>query len=77
LPPGWSSAYDAADLLRVRRGQLRPWQVRPYATWRLALPFGSSQIGGVAYDASSGRIFVSQQYANGPDPVIDVFKVSS
>ena len=73
VPEVW--AYDAAALLRVRRGRLKPWQVRPYATWRLALPFGSSQIGGAAYDPASGRIYVSQQYGDGPAPVIHVFKV--
>jgi hypothetical protein len=69
-------AYDAKDLLAVRRGRRRPWQVRPYATWTLRLPFGSGQIGGAAYDPRRGLIYVSQQYGNGTDPVIHVFKVT-
>ena len=68
-------AYDAARLVAVRKGRRRPWQVKPYATWRLRLPFGSSRIGGAAYDPKGGRIYVSQQYGNGTDPVIHVFKV--
>jgi hypothetical protein len=68
-------AYDAKDLLAVRRGRRRPWQVRPYATWTLRLPFGSGQIGGAAYDPTRGLIYVSQQYGNGTDPVIHVFKI--
>jgi hypothetical protein len=68
-------AYDAAQLAAVRAGRRRPWQVRPYATWRLKLPFGSPQIGGAAYDPARGLIYLSQQYVDGPAPVIDVFKV--
>jgi hypothetical protein len=67
-------AYDANDLLAVKKGQKRPWSVRPYATWALKLPFPSAQIGGAAYDASTGTIYVSQQFGNGSDPVIVAFK---
>jgi hypothetical protein len=69
-------AYDAAQFAAVHRGARRPWQVKPYATWQLRLPFGSGQIGGAAYDASSGTIYVSQQFGNGTDPVIHAFKVA-
>jgi hypothetical protein len=68
-------AYDAAALASVRAGRKRPWQVRPYATWRLSLPFNSPRIGGAAYDAAHRLIYLSQQYADGAAPVIDVFKV--
>jgi hypothetical protein len=68
-------AYDAKSLLAVRRHRRKPWQVKPYATWRLRLPFDSGRIGGAAYDSRRQRIFVSQQYGNGTDPVIHVFKL--
>ena len=68
-------AYDAASLLAVRKGRKRPWQVKPYRAWRLRLPFGSGQIGGAAYDAAAGLIYVSQQYGDGTQPLIHVFKV--
>jgi hypothetical protein len=68
-------AYDARDLLAVRRGRRRPWRARPYATWRLRLPFSSPQVGGAAYDPAGGRIFISQQYADGTAPVIHVLAV--
>jgi hypothetical protein len=68
-------AYDAARFVGVRNGHRQPWQVRPYATWRIRLPFGSSRIGGAAYDPKAGRIYVSQQYGEGTDPVIHVFRV--
>jgi hypothetical protein len=73
VPEVW--AYDAGDLLAVRRGRRRPWQVRPYATWALHLPFGSGRIGGAAYDPRAGSIYVSQQYGNGTDPVVHLFEV--
>ena len=63
-------AYDARSLEKVRRHRKRPWQVRPYATWRLHLPFDSGQIGGAAYDPARQRIYVSQQYGNGMVPVV-------
>jgi hypothetical protein len=76
-------AYDAAQLRAVRRGRRRPWQVKPYAAWRLRLPFGSGQIGGAAYDPARRLIYVSQQYgdpplrgAGGSEPIIHVFRVS-
>ena len=68
-------AYDATALASVRAGRKRPWQVRPYATWRLSLPFQSPRIGGAAYDAAHGLVYVSQQYADGAAPVIEVFRV--
>ena len=68
-------AYDARRLVAVRKGRKRPWQVKPYATWRLHLPFGSGRIGGAAYDSAGGRIYLSQQYGNGTDPVMHVFKI--
>ena len=49
--------------------------MKPYATWKLRLPFGSSQIGGASYDPKSGLIYVSQQYGDGTEPVIHALKV--
>jgi hypothetical protein len=66
-------AYDVNNLLSVREGHLRPWAIRPYATWRLDLPFGSPTIGGATYDPTSGRIYVSQQFGDGTNPVIHAF----
>jgi hypothetical protein len=69
------SAYDARALAAVKSGRKKPWEIRPYATWSLRLPFGSDVIGGAAYDPANNLIYVSQQYGNGADPVIHVFKV--
>jgi hypothetical protein len=42
VPEVW--AYDARDLAAPRQGHLRPWQVKPYATWRLNLLYGSGPV---------------------------------
>jgi hypothetical protein len=70
-------AYDVHDLIAVKRGQLQPWQVRPYDTWQFDLPYfeGGKHIGGVAYDAASGRLYVSQQYGNGGYPVVHAYQI--
>ena len=70
-------AYDANDLLAVKQGQKQPWEVKPYATWTLPLPFTSPRIGGAAYDPATGKIYVSQQFGNGTDPVMHVFTVKT
>jgi len=69
-------AYDAHDLVAVKMGTKQPWDVVPYAVWTLELPYAPGKghhIGGVAYDPASGRIFVSQQFADGDLPIVHVF----
>ena len=68
-------AYDAADLAEVYAGNAEPESVRPYDVWELDLPYSPStmQIGGASYDPTTGRIFVSQAFADGENPVIHVF----
>jgi hypothetical protein len=71
-------AYRAADLARVAAGQLQFWQVVPYATWELPLPFGpdgQDAVGGAAYDPATQRIFVCQYNAVGASPIIHVYRV--
>ncbi len=70
-------AYDMNELLRVKKKAIKPWSVRPYKVWKFNLPFSSEvkSLGGVAYDAKEGRIFVSQKFGNDSYPVIHVFRV--
>ena len=70
-------AYNADDLVKVKTGQLQPWQVLPYAVWHLNLPFGSTEVGGVAYDSATQRLFVTQRFGDGEKSVIHVYKVNS
>jgi PKD repeat protein len=74
-------AYNANDFAAVAQGKLQPGQVQPYDVWNLNLPVPSTQVGGVAFDPSTGRIYVSlvdadnqQAYTN--LPLIEVFQVS-
>jgi hypothetical protein len=71
-------AYRAHDLARVAAGQAQPWELVPYATWSLPLPFGptgNQQIAGAAYDPATQRIFISQYSAADSRPVIHVYHV--
>jgi hypothetical protein len=71
-------AYDLLDLAAVRAGRKQPWDVRPYAVWALTLPFGSSNahLKGATYDRSTGRIFVTQAFGDGPQPLVHVFRIN-
>lgn len=70
-------AYDAQELGDVVSGQRQPWTVKPYAVWPLTLPFGvpNANIGGVAYDPVTGRIFLSEAHGDGDNPIIHVLSV--
>jgi hypothetical protein len=71
-------AYDANELAAVRAGRISPWDVKPYDTWPLTLPFstsGSAVLNGAAYDAASGRIFVSQAFGDGELPIVHVLAI--
>ena len=70
--------YDALDLAAVKGGHKRPWQIKPYAVWKLELPYPArtTRLNGAAYDAATGRIFLVQGYADGDKPVIHVFTVN-
>ena len=71
-------AYDAAELAYVHEGNREPESVEPYDVWELTLPYSPQQteIGGATYDAATGRIFVSQAFADGDHPVIHVFTLN-
>jgi hypothetical protein len=69
-------AYNANDLAAVRAGQKQPWDVKPYATWRLPAAFKGSRVSGVATDPATGRIFIAENYGDGAKPRIHVFSIS-
>ncbi|MFO7303787.1 MAG: hypothetical protein DIU54_015385, partial [Acidobacteriota bacterium] len=60
VPYVW--AYRASDLADVKAGRKQPWDVTPYATFRLPSQIRSAHIGGAAYDPATGRIFVLEVY---------------
>jgi hypothetical protein len=76
---GFVWAYDANDLVRVKQGHRKPWDLKPYATWTLDAPFMSharSAILGATYDPATQRVFVSLGFADGTAPVVAVYKLS-
>ena len=66
-------------LLPAKKRAKNPWSVRPYKVWKFNLPFSSDvkSLGGVAYDAKQGRIFISQKFGDGSYPVIHVYEVAT
>ncbi len=72
-------AYDALDLLTVKSGQKKPWEILPYATWFLSVPYdsGMNVINGAAYDPATKRIYVSQKGADEERPVIHVYQLNA
>jgi beta-glucanase (GH16 family) len=72
-------AYDANDLVAVKQGRKQPWEVLPYTTWTFDLPFESANRGimGAAYDAATGRIFLTGQYGDSDGyPLVHVLSVA-
>lgn len=57
-------AYDLLDFVKVKQGLLKPWQLMPYASWRVDLPFtcapDSAKAYGMTGDPATGRIYVAQ-----------------
>lgn len=69
-------AYNAHDLAAVKQGKKQPWDVVPYATWTFDLPTaGGTAILGATRDPATGRIFISQNFADGALPLIHVLAV--
>jgi hypothetical protein len=69
-------AYDALDLQAVKDGLMEPWEVQPYALWRLEEmdSNGSATLAGAAYDPASGRVYLTEAY--GEEPVVHVYELS-
>jgi hypothetical protein len=68
-------AYNAHDLAHVRAGRRRPWDLKPYATFRMPV-LTRAAVGGAAVDPSTGRIYVTELRGDGDKPRIHIFEVS-
>jgi hypothetical protein len=69
-------AYDANDLLRVKNGQLRPHEVRPYTVWSFDTPFQviGRDVNGAAYDPTTRLLYVSLGEQDAPRPLVHVWR---
>jgi hypothetical protein len=56
--------WDVADLAAVRNGDMEPWELRPYAYGEFPVPFATHELGGGAYDAASGLLYLTLQRAD-------------
>jgi hypothetical protein len=70
-------AYDALDLLQVKQGAKRPWEVQPYATWRLTEmnSDGTATVAGAAYDQTTRRLYVTTDF--GDYPRVHVYEIAA
>jgi hypothetical protein len=77
------TAFDANDLLAVKRGTKQPYQVQPYAFWTLPGPssscatFSGYTDGGycLAYDHATRRIYAVLD--QGEQPGVHVWQVAA
>jgi hypothetical protein len=70
-------AYDVDDLIAVRQGHKKPWEVLPYSGWAFKV-FGDGDGGasvGVAWDPTTRLAYLLVTYTNGPAPLVHVFSV--
>jgi hypothetical protein len=71
------TAFDANDLLAVKNGAKKPWEIRPYAWWEIPGPKDTCaefRYSGLAYDPLSRRVYGAFSY--GSNPEIHVWQVS-
>jgi hypothetical protein len=69
-------AYDANDLLKVKNGDKKPWDLRPYETWTLAgaNDKGTARMRSVTFDPMTRRIYMTEEYAD--EPRVHVWQVT-
>jgi hypothetical protein len=78
-------AYDVLDFIAVRQGQKKPWEVAPYDTWVIDLPYqakivsgadvGDYTLAGAAWDPSGRRLFLTAYKCDGTAPIVHVLTV--
>jgi len=72
------TAFDANDLLAVKKGQKEPWEIEPYAWWVVPGPSdscGKFAYSGLAYDPIKRRVYAAFDY--GSNPVIHVWQINA
>lgn len=77
-------AFDAVDFVRVRKGEIAPWQVKPYASWRPTEINDDGRagmaFGGMTFDPATNRIYLVRGMIDdstaGARPQIVAFQVT-
>jgi hypothetical protein len=69
-------AYDANDLLAVKNGSKQPYDVQPYAIWRLPEinNAGSATINSAFFDQKTSRFYITEAY--GGQPRVHVYQIT-
>lgn len=69
-------AFDALDLLEVKAGTKKPWDVKPHAVWKFGagtpLDKPGINITGMAFDPSTNRLYLSTGWTT-----VEVFQVAA
>lgn len=71
-------AYDLNELVKVKNGLKKPWEIKPYKHWDFELPMQSTSrtTAGLCYDFKTRKIYFSVMYAGDwGEGVIHVLKV--
>ena len=71
-------AYDVNDYVAVLSGSKKPWEVAPYTGWTFTQFGDAGQLGGVAWDPSTRRMYLVAPGADAPNyqPLVHVYSVS-
>jgi hypothetical protein len=71
-------AYDANDLLAVKQGTKKPWEVRPYGTWTLSgmADDGSARMASATFDPATRRLYVAAT-SGSVTPRVHVYHVTT
>lgn len=75
--------WDIRDLVAVGEGTMNPWEARPYEYGPFPTPFATRELGGGAFDAASGLLYLTVQradteqgtYAN--PPIVVAYRLSN
>jgi MYXO-CTERM domain-containing protein len=70
-------AYDVNDYVASKQGLEQPWEVFPYEGWTFSQFGNATDLGGVAWDATTRRMYLAAPYADDPNnqPLIHVYQV--
>jgi len=68
-------AFDAAELLKVKKGEKTPQEVKPYVIWHLDDIIGASGILASAYDPVEQRLYLETRGAE--EPTVTVLQIDT